>query len=219
MKILLVGGHQKANYLAKLLVAKKHNVTVINDNYEWCLFLANIHKITCIHGDGTKPYILADAQAQVMNTVIALSNKDSTNLVVCELAKKQFGVKNTLAIVNDPKNAGLFQQLGVTKCISATQMIAEIIEQEAVVHALKQFLPLENGKVSLCELQMDSKCPAAGREIQQLGLPAESNVSCVIRGEDTIIAKGNTRLYEGDKILLLARPDAMQKAIMLITGR
>ncbi|MCC8022835.1 MAG: NAD-binding protein [Clostridiales bacterium] len=219
MRLLLVGGHQKANFLTKSLKAKGHHVTIVNEDYDWCKLMSNTHDVICVHGNGTKPYILEDAQASKMDAVVALGNQDAKNLVVCEIAQKQFHVKNTIAIVNDTRNIHLFKALGVSKCISATKMITDIIEQQALLEELYNYTPLENGKIILCELELKEKSPACGKKIWEIGLPENSIVSCLLREEDTIIPKGNTRLKAVDKLMLLADSGEVEKATALLSGR
>lgn len=219
MKVMLVGGHNKANFLTKNLVEKWHAVTVVNTDLEWCKLLSNIYDVVCVHGDGTKPYVLQDAGAANMDTVIALSNLDSTNLIVCQLAKKQFGVKRTLAVVNDPKNARLFRELGVNKCISATQMITDVIEQEALVEDIESFLPFEDGKVAVYQMEVCPASPVVGKSLMEIDMASGSIVGCVIRGEQTIIPNGHTRLLAGDKLILLSSKGSMDDTVDLIAGK
>lgn len=219
MKIMLVGGRQKANFLTKSLNAKRHKVTIVNEDYEWCKFLSNTHMVPTVEGDGTKPFILEDAGAAEMDTIIALSNIDATNLIVCEIAKKQFHVKNTIAVVNDPKNVQVFKKLGVTKCISSTQMIVDIIEQEAVIEDLKSYLPIDDGKVAVYQLELCAKSPIIDKKLWESGLPDDCIIGCVVRNGHTFIAKGNTKLRAGDTVVMLSSPEAMRRAALLLTGK
>ncbi|MEG0961090.1 MAG: NAD-binding protein, partial [Erysipelotrichaceae bacterium] len=61
--IILIGGYQKAISLSKSLISKGNNVTVINNDYENCLRLAEIEGLNVIQGDGTKAFVLEDANA------------------------------------------------------------------------------------------------------------------------------------------------------------
>lgn len=219
MKILLVGGHQKANFLTKSLKAKGHDITIVNEDYEWCKMLSNTHEVKSVYGNETKPFILADAGASHMDMVIALTNIDASNLVICQLAKKQFKVKNTFAVVNNPKNVKIFKELGVNKCISAIQMLSDVIEQEAVVESLESYLPLENGKVLVCEIELDKKSPALNKKLSEINFPSESIIGFIIRGEKTVIPQGDTELEAGDKVIVLSSPEAFEKITVLLAGR
>lgn len=219
MKILLVGGHQKANFLTKSLKAKGHDVIIVNKDYEWCKILSNTHEVISVHGDGTKPYILEDAGISNVDIVIALINKDASNLIICEIAKKHFNVKNTIAIVNDPKNVLLFKQLGVNKCISATQMISDVIEQEALIENLQSYLPMENGKILIYEIELDSKSPVLNKKLWEINILKDSIIGCIIREDETIIPQGNTELKMGDRVILLSTQNSVTNITKLLTGR
>lgn len=218
MKILIVGGHQKANFLTKSLKTKGHLVTVINDDYEWCKMLSNTHEIISIYGDGTKPYVLEDAGAAQIDTIFALNDKDCDNLVVCQIAKKKFNIKNTVAVVNNPKNVSIFKKLGVDRCISATQILTEIIEQEAIIENLQSYLPMENGKVIIFEIELDEKSPVLNKKLWEIVFPKDTIVGFVIRSEQTIIPQGNTELKQGDKVILLSSPEGVDKISAILSG-
>ncbi|MEL7606748.1 Trk system potassium uptake protein TrkA [bioreactor metagenome] len=129
MKILLVGGHTKLSYLAKLLKSSGHDVTIVNADKQLCEMLSDSHEVFAICGDGTKSSVLESANAAKMDAVIALTGNDASNLIICEISKKQFNIKTTLSIVNNPQNINMFKELGVDKCISAIQIFADFIEQ------------------------------------------------------------------------------------------
>lgn len=219
MKIMLVGGHQKVNFLAKSLKAKRHKVTVINESFEWCQFLSDTHGIVTVHGDGTKPFVLEDAGAAEMDTLIALSNVDATNLVVCEIAKKQFHVKNTITVVNNPKNVQVFKKLGISKCISATQMISDVIEQEAVIEDLKSYLPIDDGTIAVYQIRVCETSRALEKPIWEIGFPKDCIIGCVIRDGQSFIAKGNTKLKPDDTVVILSTSHAMEQAVSLLSGK
>ena len=72
--ILLIGGRSKAKSMAVFLIEQGYHVTAINNNYNDCLELAQIKKLTVIYGNGTKPYILEEAAADYFDIAIALTS-------------------------------------------------------------------------------------------------------------------------------------------------
>ena len=219
MRILLVGGHQKTHYLCRSLKAKRHSVTIINEEREFCEFLTNRYDVDCIVGDGTKPYLLEDAGAYEMDAVIALTHSDSNNLVICQLAKKKFGVTQTIAIASDPKNVDVFKRLGVDKIISVTATISSIIESEAFLGNIKSYLPLENGRVACAEFDITDNSPIKDKPLSEAGLPNGVIVGCVLRNDQTIVPQGDTVLWAGDRIILISAPNSIDKASHIITGK
>lgn len=218
MNILLVGGRPTVRYLIRELKQKNHQVTVIDPDAPWCALLANECEVPAYCGDGTSPSLLQSAGTERMELVVALQTKDAANLLVCELAKKQFHVPKTMALVSDPKNAELFQNLGVDRCLCVTHYIGDMIEQETIVGSFSRYLQIENGKISIFEVTIEEDSAAANRKLWELGLPAQSIVSCIIRGEQTIIPQGNTELKSKDRAILLSSAEAMEEAVTVLSG-
>jgi trk system potassium uptake protein TrkA len=218
MKILLVGGHENLNFLTKSLKANGHDVTVINKDYQFCEMISDTYEVVCVNGDGTNASMLEKAGALNMDIVIALCNKDASNLIICETAKKKFNVKNTITVVNDPKNIKLFEDLGVDRCICTAQTLTEIIQNESIIENLQGYMPMENGKVLICEIELDEKSPVLNKKLWEIGFPKESTASCIVRAEKIIIPQGNTELKNGDKVIVLSAPEAIEKINLLLSG-
>ena len=112
-QILIVGGFHKAASLAGSLIKKGYRVTVINKEYADCEKLAEIDKLNVINGDGSKRFILEDADASDCQVAIALTPSDETNLVICEMCKQIFHVKKTVSLLNDPLKTKFFYRMGI----------------------------------------------------------------------------------------------------------
>ena len=146
--VLLVGGRSKAKALAQSLLKKGYRVTVINKDLPDCEKLAENEKLTVIHGDGTKPYVLEDAGAGNMEIAIALTPRDEDNLVVCELCKKKFRVPKTLSLLSDPQKTDFFYKMGVDSVVCAISAVTSIIEQQAFMEEMAKAIPIGEGSVS-----------------------------------------------------------------------
>ncbi|HUM84071.1 MAG TPA: NAD-binding protein [Lachnospiraceae bacterium] len=130
-KVLLIGGINKTQLLAKELLKKGYDVTAINADRNDCLKLAEIDGLSVIFGDGTKPYVLDQADAGEKDIVIAMCRHDSENLVACQMAKMKFGIRKTVALVNDPEHVDFFRRQGIDHTICALSFLTAFIEKEA----------------------------------------------------------------------------------------
>jgi trk/ktr system potassium uptake protein len=110
--------------------------------------------------------------------------------------------------VNNPKNEELFRSLAIDDTVSPTRTILGAIEQEIPVHELLHLAELERGEVQILEAQLDASSPALGLELRELELPDGSHVAVLIRGERAIAIRPETRLIEGDKLLVVTSPEA-----------
>lgn len=217
--VLLIGGRSKAKSLAMSLIKKGYRVTVINDTYEDCLKLAEIDKLTVINGDGTKPFVLEDASAANVDIAIAMASKDEDNLVICELCKKRFHVKKTVALVSDPKKTEFFYKMGIDSVVCAITAITNIIEQQAFMDEIANLVPIGEGRVSIAEVPIPGTAPVVGKKLWEINLPKEVIIGCILRGDTTVVPRGDTRVLAGDMLILISSGKQEMAAIKELTGR
>lgn len=218
-KVLLVGGRSKAKSLAISLINKGYLVTVINDTLEDCVKLSEIDRLTVIHGDGTRPFVLEDASAQDADIAIAMTAKDEDNLVICELCKKKFQVKKTVALLTDPKKTDFFYKMGIDSVVCAITAITGIIEQQAFVDKITTLIPIGEGRVNIAEVPIPGTSPAVDKKLWEINLPKEVIVGCILRGDTTMVPRGDTRILAGDMLVLISSDKQEMAAILELTGR
>lgn len=202
--VLLVGGRSKAKSLSQSLLKKGYQVTVINSNLSDCEKLAENEKLKVIHGDGTKPYVLEDANASKMEIVIALTPKDEDNLVICELCKKKFHIPKTVSLLSDPQKTDFFYKMGVDSVVCAISAVTGIIEQQAFMEEMAKVIPIGEGRVQIMEVPIVGTDLAAQKQVWEVNLPKEVIIGCILRADRTLIPRGDTRILAGDILVLIA---------------
>lgn len=218
-RVLLIGGRSKARALALSLMKRGYQAAAINSTYGDCLKLAEIEKLTVINGDGTKPYILEEANAGDCDIAIALTSKDEDNLVICELCKKRFCIKTTVALVSDPRKKDFFLKMGIDSVVCAITAVTSIIEQKAFVDKMENIIPIGEGRVQIAELPISGNAPAVGKKLWEINLPKEVIIGCVLRGDTTMIPRGDTKILAGDMLVLISGSGQELAAIKELTGR
>ncbi|SMP55142.1 potassium channel family protein [Anoxynatronum buryatiense] len=219
MNIFVVGGGIRTHFLAKSMISKGHELTLIEEEPEVCDRLARNHQALVIQGDGTRPYLLQDAGITRCDLILALTSKDPDNLVICQLASKVYGVPKSMALVNDPANRIIFQKLGVQMVVSTVEIITDLIEQRLFLDDISNLSPIEEGKVSLMEIELKVDDLVVGKTIQAASFPAQSNIGCVLRGQEAIIPGGATRLEAGDRLIIICLPKYQSEVLKTIRGR
>ena len=218
-KILLIGGRSKAKSLAASLTDQGYQVIIINDTREDCMNLAEIKGLHVYCGDGTKPYVLDEAGAEECGIAIALMSQDEDNLVACQLCKKQFHVKKTVSLVSDPKKTDFFRQMGVDSVVCAISAVTSIIQQQAFIDEMINIIPVGLGRVQIVEVHIPDNAPSAGKKLWEIQLPKEVIVGCILRGDQTLIPRGDTRIHEGDTLVVISGNGQEMTAIHTLTGR
>ena len=220
MKTIIVGGGKVGFYLTKTLLEHGYEVTIIEKNKEQSRYCANNLEAEVACGDGTSAETLLACVADKADCVIAVTGKDACNLICCQVAKKAFGVRKTIAKVNNPKNADVMKQLGVDIVVSATENIIQQLEHEVDFSAMKKLLSIdeEYDDASLVEITLPENYVYQGKKLAELSLPDQCNIACINRGGRTIIPRGATILLSGDIVLVVmmnSKEKELRKALKI----
>lgn len=206
-KVLIVGGLSKTAFLAQSLNSKGYAVTIINSCYEDCLILAENSMFAVIYGDGTNPKVLENAKAYKQDLVISMLKDDSKNLVVCELCKKLFNVNKTVALISNPSKIEFFKKMGIDSVVCAISAITDLIEQNAIIEELSTKISIAEGNIVINEWLIDGKNIIVDKKLWELNLPKGVIIGCIIRGNDTVVPRGDTRIKADDKLIILAKTE------------
>jgi trk system potassium uptake protein len=132
MNIIIVGGGEVGSYLATMLRAGHHRVTIVELRPEEMPRLQQtVAPDLVICGNGTDPAILEAAGIRQAHVVAAVTGKDETNLVVTSLARFEFNVARTIARVHGPTHAWMFTPaMGVDVALNQADLLAHFIAEE-----------------------------------------------------------------------------------------
>lgn len=219
MHIVIIGGGRIGFNLAQKLASDKHAVTVIEKNKEQCEGISQRIDAMVIHGDGCEPKCLEDAEVGRADVVAAVTADDEDNLIICQLAKEVFGVRRTVARVNNPKNEHIFTELGVDVPVNATTIIAKIIEEETSFEDFINLMTFKRGKLALVRVDLTAESPVIDKAVKDVVLPKNSVFVSIVRGDNIIVPKGETVLQKGDDVIALTTIENEQQLLDLLVGR
>ena len=219
MNIVIIGAGRIGFNLAQKLIQDKHTVTVIEKDKAKCEGISMSLNALVINGDGCEPRFLEDAEVGRADVVAAVTADDEDNLVACQLAKEVFGVRRTVARVNNPKNEHIFTELGVDVPVNATKIIAKIIEEEVSFEDFINLMTFKRGKLALVRVDLSSDSPIIDKCVKDVVLPENSVFVTIVRGESIIVPRGDTVLQKGDDVVALTAIENEQALLDLMIGR
>ena len=219
MYVVIVGGGRIGRHIARDLHEKGHEVTVIERIASRCERLVVDTDVLVIEGDACDVRYLEQAHTDRADAFVATTHEDDDNLVACQLAKIEFGVRRAISRVTTPKNVEIFETLGIEP-VSSTRLISELLENEFSVGELIHLTSLKGGRVQLVELRIPEGPEAPKhRTLAALDLPAESIVVAVFRGNETVIPQGSTEIRPGDEVVALTTPELEARLTSVLLGR
>jgi len=213
MYAIIIGGGKVGYYLVKDLLTKGHEVTVIEHNEAKCRRLIEEFGSIALEGDAN-PALLERAGAARADLLLAVTGDDEVNLVISLVGKRFFKVPRVIARVVNPRNRSVFNKLGITFTVSATDIITSLIEQEAITQEVLPLLSLQRGELEIVEMHLPAASPALKLPLRELVLPPDSVLISIIRGERIIVPRGDTIFQANDTVLALtvtARVEELRK--------
>jgi trk system potassium uptake protein TrkA len=223
MYIVIAGGGKIGSYLATIMLKSGNEVAVIEERLETAdrLSVQLEGRYLVIHGDGCDSRFQEDAGIRHADVFVATTGADDSNLVSCEIAQRVFHVPRCIARVNSPKNERIFREVGI-ECVSSTTLIANLIEEEALLGSVSVVSSLTHGNVALAEVvvpRMKHHSNEEGISVDDVPLPDDALIVAVSSGDDVEVAgSSDTILHPGDKAIVVADKDVLSDVRLAFKG-
>jgi trk/ktr system potassium uptake protein len=208
--IMILGGSKIGRRVAQQL-ENKMSIKLIEADEEKTLMLAdNLKNTLVIRGDGRDIDLLAQEGIIDVDAFVAVTEDAETNIITCLMAK-HLGVKKAIALVDKVDYIPLTQTIGldslINKKIIAANNISRFIRKSEVV-ALSTIEGID-AEILEYVVQPDSK--VTKKAIKDLNFPKEAIIGGIVRGEESIIAVGDTKILNGDKVVVFSLPGGVKK--------
>ncbi|MDR1961925.1 MAG: Trk system potassium transporter TrkA, partial [Gracilibacteraceae bacterium] len=216
MRVAIVGVGKLGYYLAECLVTEDHDVVVIEKNEERRTLVAEKLDVLTLPGNGASPKVLMNPEVRSADLIVAVTDSDEVNMIVC-MAAKAFGIPQTAARIRNMEYIGprmeeeFHRTLGIDLIISPEYATAVEISRVLMIPNALEVGEFADGKVRLQEMRIRSKSPLIGTPLHSLALPAHVLVAGIFRGGEMIIPHGADKLLPHDHAFFIGAPDTLAK--------
>ena len=220
MYVMIVGCSQVGYHLAKTLLTTGYEVMVIDKNQARCETICEELSMESVAmpGDGSDERMLKQAGAARADVLVALTDRDETNLVVCQMAKHLFRVPRTMALVKDPKNDAIFRILGIDVVVNGTELALTNIEDEVLGRSLSHLMRFRIPDMELVSVSIPTDAGVVGKRLEEVGLPPNSFVSLVIKRNQAKLPSDDLVLEEEDEVVAVTSTEETAMLYEVLTG-
>src|SRR6476469_9047642 len=202
MYVIIAGGGKVGWNLARELIAKNNEVTLIESERTRYLTIEQELEHAVQYGDATELWVLERAGIARADLAIAVTGDDEDNLLICQMAKEKYLCERIIARVNNPRNRAWFELLGIQPAVSATDLILRLIEHEVPSYGLVHLLDLRDEQLEIIEIEVGQGSPVAGKRVSEISLPEGSLIISLLRGGHGFVPKADSIIEAGDEVLL-----------------
>ena len=189
------------------LLKRGHEVVIVERDRERIDELAQEYDCGFLHGDGSKPTILSEADPSGTDILYCLTNNDQDN-IIASLVGRNLGFEKVITRIEDPEFEPICRELGLENTIvpsrTISRYLADIVEGIDVLE-LSSFI-----KKSARLFDFIARPEDAG-PVGDLDLPNEARVICYYRNEEFRHADPDERLQRGDEVVILTHASRLSE--------
>ncbi len=215
MKVIIVGAGEVGFHIASRLALENKDVVIIDQNPDAIRRVSDSIDVQVITGSGSSPLILEEAGIKNAEILLAVTNKDETNLVACLIADIISPATKKLARIRDADYDKYHKNFRsnaphISTIINPEVEVVRTIDKLMSVPGAVDVGDFAGGHVKFVGIHLDNNTKMTGIPLAKLpeasGKPIPL-IAAVIRDEKLIIPTGNDSLMPGDTVYFIAKEE------------
>ncbi|MBS00081.1 MAG: Trk system potassium transporter TrkA [Candidatus Marinimicrobia bacterium] len=204
-RVMILGGSKIGRSVADDL-QDEMNVRLVDYNRHKCEWIANeLENAMVIEGDGTDLELLKSENIESVDSFIAVTENEQTNLISGLLAH-HFGVEQTIIHIGTTEFLPIIQETGIGSVISKNMStVNSILRKIRSDLSETQIVTFDELDVDVLELTPDKESPVCGKPLSEVSFPKASIVGVINHHGHLTIARGSSQLTEEDTVLVFAK--------------
>jgi trk system potassium uptake protein TrkA len=178
----------------------------------------SVASATVLQGDALDPDILEEANIGSCEAIVALTNNDQINVLGSLLAKRA-GAKRSITLVNTRSFAALAPTLGIDTVVSPNEITVSTILQHVRRGRIRTVHALRGGIGEVVEAEALDTSSLVKKPIGEARLPDGVVVGGIVRGDQVIMPRADTRIRPQDSVVLFATRQAVKSVERLFSVR
>ena len=210
-RVMILGGSPIAEMVARSLSSQMGTVKIIEKSKDHCIALSEKlpESVIVVNGDGSNSDFLYEEGIRDYDAFIALTESDESNVLSCVVAKK-FGVPRTVAEVENIEYIRLAEEMGVDTVINKKLITAGKIFKFTLSGKARFVKYMSGSNAEIIEYTVAPGSAITKKPLKDLNFPANAIIAGVVRGSDSFIAVGDTRIEDYDRVAIFALPQTIK---------
>src|SRR5688500_5853433 len=224
MRILIGGGGQVAELIAKRLIREGNEIVLVEQDPQRCQQLEEILDARVVHGNVSSIRTLTKAGLRETDMLLAITTSDEANILACLIAQTMSKVRVKVARIRTHeveqwKELVEQARLNIDLIVHPETDVADRIMRVVRTPGVSDIIEFFDGKAKVFGMNVDADNPVAGKtleEIDNMGLPANTLIAMIFRGPQVIVPHGGEMLKAGDHIYCVTTNDQLVAAMKFL---
>lgn len=208
--IIFFGGSKIAQKAVMSLPEGK-TVKVLEADRELCERLSEkLGDAMIIHADGSDMSVLKEEGIEDADAFVAVTDHSEANIFAC-LAARRFGVRKTIAEIENMDYINLAEQLEVGAMLNKKTIAASYIYRLLMKASVQNVQHLTAADAEIVEFVVTEDSRITRDVIKNMRLPQECNIGALVRAGEGILVNGDTQLLPGDQVVVFCKSNNLQR--------
>jgi len=199
MRAVFVGASSLSVMSARLLVARGHEVVIIERDKAVIEALTPGLDCGFLHGDGARPGVLREADPEHTDFLFCLTGSDQAN-IIASLVGRSLGFGSVVTKIDDPELEHICLELGLRSTIIPSRTIGRFLADMFEGHDPLEVSAMIRGEARVFSFVVQE---ADAAPVAEIGLPQGSRVVCAYRNGKFMLPDPDTALRAGDEVILI----------------
>ena len=210
-RIMVFGGEKIGYSLAEAMQDEK-SIRLIDPRKDKAELIAtNLSNAMVINGDCTDTEFLKSENIQEVESFIAVTHDERTNILSGILAH-QLGARQTIIHINTTEYLPLLQELGIGVMVSKNMVtVNKIIRKIYSDKTETDLIAFDEIDVDVIELIPQPNSKVTQLPLEEINFPKDSIVGVINHHGNLSIARGNSRISEEDTVLVFSKTKAIPR--------
>ena len=218
-KVIIYGATIIGEMVAEALSDHIAEVVLLEENASMAVDVAGkLKAVRVINGAASEQDILKEAGIEVADIFVAASKSDQANLVSSVLAKK-LGAKRAIITTQQPDYVSIVDSLNIDAIINPHLLAVEQILRFVRGGGISSVTKLLECDAEALEFVTEEGAAVTKGPIKNISFPKEAIVGAVCRGNEVFLAKGDTCIQAGEKVIVFCQDKAIKKLQSLFTKK
>ncbi len=212
-KVMILGGSEIGEMVAAQLARQQlDTVKIIDIDKNRCRTLTEKlpSNVMVANGDARNSDFLVEEGIRDYDALVACTGNDEANILSCVVAKK-FGVARTVAQVENLEYVRLAEDMGVDVVINKKLITAGRIFKFTLSDKVRFVRYMSGTDAEVLEYTAAPDSKVTRGLLKDIGFPRNAIIGGVIRGSESFIAVGDTRIEPYDRVAVFALPETVKE--------
>lgn len=214
MKVIVVGAGKLGYKLAESMVQENIDVTLMDYNPKVLERINEHMDVLTITANGIDIRALREIEIETYDLLVACTDNDETNTVICSLGKK-LGCGRTIARIRNPEYLEqldfIKKEMGIDIIVNPDLATAQAMEKYLLKSYSFYVDEFASGKVQVIDFRIGHHEDISGKKIMDLEGFEDVLIAAVSTEEGIIIPNGSTVLHGNDVIHIIGKSEDIRK--------